>query len=82
MPLSKAERRIAGEIEKIIEVANYNWRDIEEYGLPPEAGRSRLEHIKRDFIRMKVIADYVCVDELLSILIVSYFFQRPGKIFP
>ena len=47
-----------------------------------EAGArlQQLKRIKLDFIRMKVIGDFVFVDELLTVVIVAYFF--PVKDFP
>jgi hypothetical protein len=79
MPLTKAQQRLVGEIEEILRVGSYDWRVVEEL-YEPAARLSQLERIKQDFIRTKVIGDYVFADELLTVIIVSYFF--PVKAFP
>jgi hypothetical protein len=76
--LTKAQRRLVHEIQEILRFGSYDWRVIEEY--EPEARNQQLLRIKLDFIRMKVIGDYVFADELLSVIIVSYFF--PVRNFP
>jgi len=62
-----------------LRVGGYDWRVVEEL-YEPAARLPQLQRIKLDFIRMKVIGDYVFVDELLTVIIVSYFF--PVKSFP
>src|SRR5215472_11965720 len=79
MALTRAERRIVGEIEELLRFGSYDWRIVEEL-YEPDARLEQLKRIKLDFIRMKVIGDYVFVDELLTVIIVAYFF--PVKDFP
>jgi hypothetical protein len=79
MALTRAERRIVGEIEELLRIGGYDWRVVEElYELA--ARRPQLERIKLGFIRMKVIGDYVFADEMLTSVIVAYFF--PPRKFP
>ena len=79
MALTKAQRRVVDEIEEILRLGSYDWRVVEALY---EAGArlQQLKRIKLDFIRMKVIGDFVFVDELLTVVIVAYFF--PVKDFP
>jgi hypothetical protein len=79
MALTRAQRRIVGEIEELLRLGSYDWRVVEEL-YEPDARLGQLKRIKLDFIRMKVIGDYVFADELLSVIIVAYFF--PLKDFP
>jgi hypothetical protein len=79
MSLTRAQRRIVGEIEEILRIGGYNWRIVEEL-YEPDARLEQLKRIKLDFIRMKVIGDYVFADELLTVVIVAYFF--PVRNFP
>jgi hypothetical protein len=79
MALTRAERRIVGEIEALVRIGGYDWRVVEEV-YEPEVRRPQLGRIKLDFIRMKVIGDYVFADELLNAVIVAYFF--PLRKFP
>lgn len=79
MQLTKAQRRTVEEIEEILRIGGYDWRVVESL-YEPAARLEQLKRIKLDFIRMKVIGDYVFVDELLTVIIVSYFF--PVKSFP
>src|SRR5215831_19905522 len=82
MALTRTQRRIVGEIEELLRIGGYDWRLIEEL-YEPAARLGQLQRIKLDFIRMKVIGDYVFADELLTVVIVSYFFpvrnQSAGK---
>src|SRR5215472_7752319 len=79
MALTRAERRIVGEIEELLRIGSYDWRAIEEL-YEPDARLEQLKRIKLDFIRMKVIGDSVFADELLTVVIVAYFF--PVRNFP
>jgi len=79
MALTKAEQRIVGEIEDILRIGGYDWRIVEEL-YEPAARAPQLQRIKLDFIRMNVIGDYVFADELLTAVIVAYFF--PVRKFP
>lgn len=79
MALTKAQRRVAGEIEGVLRIGGYDWRQVEAI-YEPDARLAQLKRIKLDFIRMKVIGDYVFADELLTVIIVAYFF--PVKNFP
>src|SRR5262249_19278490 len=79
MALTRAQQRIVGEIEELLRIGGYDWRVVEEL-YEPDARLEQLKRIKLDFIRMKVIGDYVFADELLSVIIVAYFF--PVKDFP
>jgi hypothetical protein len=79
MAPTRAQRRIVGEIEEVLRIGGYDWHVVEEL-YEPDARLGQLERIKLDFIRMKVIGDYVFADELLSVIIVAYFF--PVKDFP
>jgi len=56
MTLTRAERRIVGEIEELLRIGSYDWRVIEEL-YEPDARLEQLKRIKLDFIRMKVIGD-------------------------
>lgn len=73
MPLTKAQRRLVGEIEEVLRIGSYDWRVVEKL-YEPDARLEQLKRIKQDFIRAKVIGDHVFVDELLTVIIVSYFF--------
>ncbi|RWB79140.1 MAG: hypothetical protein EOQ50_04865 [Mesorhizobium sp.] len=78
MTLTRAQKRIVGDIEEILRIGGYDrWAVEETY--EPDARRSQLDRMKMDMIRMKVIGDYVFVDELLSVVMISYFF--PAKDF-
>jgi hypothetical protein len=79
MPLTRAQRRMVDEIEGVLRIGSYDWRQVEEL-YEPDARLSQLQRIKQDFIRAKIISDYVFVDELLTVVIVSYFF--PVSAFP
>ena len=79
MALTRAQQRIVGEIEELLRIGGYDWRVVEEL-YEPDARLEQLKRIKLDFIRMKMIGDYVFADELLSVIIVAYFF--PVKDFP
>jgi hypothetical protein len=79
MALTKAQRRVVGEIESVLRTGGYDWRTVEDT-YEPDARLPQLERIKLDFIRMKVIGDYVFADELLTVIIVAYFF--PVRDFP
>ena len=79
MALTKAQRRIVDDIEEILRLGSYDWRVVEEL-YEPDARLGQLKRIKLDFVRMKVIGDYVFADELLSVIIVAHFF--PVKDFP
>jgi hypothetical protein len=80
MALTRAERRIVGEVEELLRIGGYDWRVVEELYEDPDERIAQLERIKLGFIRMKVIGDYVFADELLTIVIVDYFF--PPRTFP
>jgi hypothetical protein len=79
MPLTRAQRRLVHEIEEVLRLGSYDWRVVEEL-YEPDARLQQLKRIKQDLIRAKVIGDYVFVDELLTVIIVSYFF--PVRNFP
>jgi hypothetical protein len=79
MALTKAQRRIIGEIEEVLRIGGYDWRVVEEL-YQPATRLGQLQRIKLDFIRMKVIGDYVFADELLTVVIVAHFF--PARQFP
>ncbi len=79
MSLTKAQRRVVGEIEDLLRISNSDWRAVEERHVP-EARLGQLERIKLDLLRMRVISDYVFADELLTVIIVAYYF--PVKDFP
>jgi hypothetical protein len=79
MALTRAQQRIVGEIEELLRIGGYDWRVVEEL-YETDARLEQLKRIKLDFIRMKVIGDHVFADELLSVIIVAYFF--PVKDFP
>ena len=79
MALTKAQRRLSAEIAEILGMAGMDWRTVED-DYEPAARLHQLLRIKQDFIRAKIISDYVFVDELLTVTIVSYFF--PTKQFP
>jgi hypothetical protein len=79
MSLTKAQRRVVDEIESVLRISGYDWREIEAH-YEPDQRLGQLERIKLDFMRAKVVGDYVFVDELLTVIIVSYFF--PAKDFP
>jgi hypothetical protein len=80
MALTRAQRRIVGDIEAVLRIGSYDWRLVEDHYDEPAERRAQLNRIKLDFIRMKVIGDYVFADELLAVIIMSYFF--PAKDFP
>jgi hypothetical protein len=73
MALTQNQRRIVGEIEGLLRIGSYDWRVVEDL-YEPEARLQQLKRMKLDFIRMKVIGDYVFADELLTVVIVAYFF--------
>lgn len=79
MALTRTQQRIVHEIEEILRIGGYDWRVVEKL-YEPDARLQQLKRIRLDFTRMKVIGDYVFVDELLTIVIVAYFF--PVKRFP
>jgi hypothetical protein len=80
MALTRAERRIVGEIEALLKIGAYDWRAVEELYEDRDERLAQLKRIKLDFIRMNVISDYVFADELLTAVIVGYFF--PVRKFP
>jgi hypothetical protein len=80
MALTRAQRRIVGEIEEVLRIGGYDWRVVEELYEDPDERLAQLKRVKLDFIRMKVIGDYVFADELLTTVVVSYFF--PVRKFP
>jgi hypothetical protein len=65
MALTRAERRIVGEIEALLKIGAYDWRAVEELYEDRDERLAQLKRIKLDFIRMNVISDYVFADELL-----------------
>jgi hypothetical protein len=79
MALTKAQKRTVDEIEELLRIGGHDWRVVEEL-YEPDARLEQLKRIKLDFIRMKVIGDYVFADELLTVVIVAYFF--PVRKFP
>jgi hypothetical protein len=79
MAVTRAQGRIVGGIEELLRIGSYDWRVVEEL-YEPDARLEQLKRIKLDFIRMKVIGDYVFADELLTVVIVAYFF--PVRNFP
>lgn len=80
MALTRAQRRVANEIEEVLRIGGYDWRVVEEL-YEPDARLAQLQRIKEGFIRAKIIEDYVFADELLSVVILSYYFppQRFSK---
>ena len=62
MAVTRAQGRIVGEIEELLRIGSYDWRVVEEL-YEPDARLEQLKRIKLDFIRMKVIGDYVFADE-------------------
>jgi hypothetical protein len=79
MALTKAQTRLCDEIEDVLRIGGYDWRNIEEM-YEPAARLHQLQRIKQDLIRAKVIGDYVFADELLTVIIVAHFF--PVRNFP
>jgi hypothetical protein len=56
----------------VLRISGYNWREVEAH-YEPDQRLGQLEQIKLDFMRAKVVGDYVFVDELLTVTVVSYF---------
>jgi len=79
MALTTAQQRIVRDIEELLRLGSYDWRVVDQL-YEPDARLEQLKRIKLDFIRMKVIGDYVFADELLTVIVVAYFF--PVRDFP
>ena len=66
MALTRAERRIVGEVEELLRIGSYDWRVVEELYEDPRERLAQLKRIKLEFIRINVIGHYVFADELLN----------------
>src|SRR5689334_17751367 len=76
--LTRKQKSLLGEIEKVAELLGLDWRSIEDY--ETESRRAHLERIKRHLVIGEVVMQYTLIDEYLNMCLCHYFFGR-GKSF-
>ncbi|MGC2079473.1 MAG: hypothetical protein WA728_26325, partial [Xanthobacteraceae bacterium] len=76
--LTRAERRLVSEIEKIASIVGMDFWNIEKH-YERESWPSRLKLIRDGFVRSDVILKYTLIDEFLTDMICDYYFRRPNK---
>jgi hypothetical protein len=75
--LTRTQRQLVREIEKIASIASMDHWNIEEY--EEERRTSQLKLMKDQLVRSVVIMKYTLIDELLSSIISQKYFKHPLK---
>jgi len=70
--LTSKQRRLIKELDEIASLLHLNYREIQEY--ERESRTTRLELVKRHFIRGEVVLQYTFIDEYLNNGLCRYFF--------
>jgi hypothetical protein len=79
MALTKTQKELYAEINKIAEAARMDFWNIENYKQPP-FDRTALLRITLDkIVRSHVIIKYALIDEYLTDIICNYYFHREAK---
>jgi hypothetical protein len=79
MPLTRTQRRLRAEIEKIASISGMDPWNILDY--EEELRTVTLEIMKNQFVRSEVVMKYTFIDELLSNIICHKYFEKPGQRF-
>ena len=77
MALTKKQRHLRSEVEKIAASVSMDHWNIEQYD--PEARTTYLELMKDKLVRSEVINRYTLLDEFLTVIICNYYFRRPKR---
>ena len=72
--LTSKQKRLIKELDEIASLLHLNYREIQEY--ERESRTTRLELVKRHFIRGEVVLQYTLVDEFLNNILCRYFFGK------
>jgi len=72
--LTKKQKSLLAEVEKVSELLGLDWRNIKEY--EREARTPHLERMKRHLIIGEVVMQYTLTDEYLNMELCHYFFGR------
>ncbi len=72
--LTKKQKSLLAEVEKVSELLGLDWRKIKDY--EKEARTPHLERIKRHLIIGEVVMQYTLVDEYLNSQLCHHFFGR------
>jgi len=73
-PLTRKQRSLVRELDEIAALLHLNYREIREYDR--DSRSTRLELIKRHFIRGDIVIQYTLMDEFLSAMLCHHFFGR------
>jgi len=72
--LTKKQKSLLAEVEKVTELLGLDWRKIKDY--EKEARTPHLERIKRHLIIGEVVMQYTLIDEYLNAQLCHHFFGR------
>jgi hypothetical protein len=78
MPLTRRQRQLQAEIEEIAAAVNMDHWNIET-DYEPELRSVMLELMKDQMVRGVVISRYTLIDELLTDIIVDFYFRKGAK---
>jgi hypothetical protein len=72
--LTRKQRRLIRELDEIAKLLRLNYREIRTY--ERESRSTRLELIKRHFVRGEIVLQYTFIDEFLNNILCHHFFGQ------